>query len=205
MKKLMKTLVAASFAVLLLGCWTFTNVPGGQQAEYGRIETDSDVIQFLAFSDDPDVCAIAIQNKQSQYPARYALLLDGPAREAMREALTKYESWKGLAQENQTAIVKTITKLELQQMFYQHGGWRDAGDREISLLFYSSIDDNGNQSFSLELKPYVWRGFYRVYGQDSLVLSDDQAITLGDLLSENALKDGYQKAKKKQDVINMFN
>jgi hypothetical protein len=90
-------------------------------------------------------------------------------------------------------------------MYYQRGGWRDAGHREILLLFASSIDDNGKQSFSLELKPYVWRGFYRVYGRDSLVLSDDQAITFSDLLSEDALKDGYQKAKKKQDVINMFN
>jgi hypothetical protein len=205
MKKLMETLAVVAFVVLLSGCWTLSSVPSGQEAEYGRIETDNDLIQFLAFSDDPNTCAMAIQDKQSQYPARYALVLDGPAREAMRAALAKYESWKGLAQENQTAITKTITKLELQQMYYQREGWRDAGDREISLLFASSIDDNGNQSFSLELKSYVWRGFYRGYGRDSLLLSDDQAITFSDLLSEDALKDGYQKAKKKQDVINQFN
>jgi hypothetical protein len=102
MKKLIKALAAVAFAVLLSGCWTLSSVPSGQQAEYGRIETDIDLIQFLAFSDDPNTCAIAIQDKQSQYPAGYALLLDGPAREAMRAALAKYESWKGLAQENQT-------------------------------------------------------------------------------------------------------
>jgi len=93
----------------------------------------------------------------------------------------------------------------LQQIYYQRRGWRDAGDHEISLVFTSRIDDNGNQSFSLELNPYERGAFYRAYGRDYLVLSDDQAITLSDLLSEDALKGGYQKAKKKEDVINMFN
>lgn len=205
MEKLMKTLAAVAVVALLVGCSTLSGIPSGQQAEYGRIETDKDLIQFLAFSDDPNICAMAIQNRQSQYPARYAILLDGPAREALRAALTKYETWKGLAQENHTTITKTITKLELQQIYYQRRGWRDAGDHEISLVFTSRIDDNGNQSFSLELNPYERGAFYRAYGRDYLVLSDDQAITLSDLLSEDALKGGYQKAKKKEDVINMFN
>ena len=205
MERLMKTLAAIVVVALLVGCSTLSGIPSGQQAEYGRVETDTDLIQFLAFSDDQNTCAMAIQNKQSQYPARYAILLDGPAREALLAALAKYENWKGLAQENQTTITKTITQLELQQIYYQHRGWRDAGDREISLVFTSRIDDNGNQSFSLELKPYVRGAFYRAYGRDHLVLSDDQAIAFSDLLSEDALKGGYQKAKKKEDVINMFN
>ena len=42
-------------------------------------------------------------------------------------------------------------------------------------------------------------------GGDSLVLTDDQAITFSDFLSEDSLKGGYEKAKKKKHVINMFN
>ena len=92
MEKLMKTLAAVAVVALLVGCSTLSGIPSGQQAVYGRIETDTDLIQFLAFSDDPNICAMAIQNRQSQYPARYAILLDGPAREALRAALTKYET-----------------------------------------------------------------------------------------------------------------
>ena len=93
-------------------------------------------------------------------------------------------------------------------MYYQDGEWHDAGDRDISLVFTSRIDDNGNQSFFLTLKPspvFLLRAFFIVYGRDSLVLSDDQAITFSDMLQEDAVDKGYEKAKKKQDVIDMFN
>jgi len=212
MRKSTKALIAVLFATFLFRCSTLApwqSVPSGQQAEYGRIETDNMLIQFLAFSDDPGICAIAIQNKAVDYPARYAFILDEAGREALRGAFDKYERWKGIAQENQTEISKTITTLDLQQVYNRDGGgWHDAGDREVSIVFRSRVEDNGTQSFSLALKPsprYSRRWFYRVYGGDSLVLSDDQAITFSDFLSENALKAGYEKAKKKQDVINMFN
>ncbi|MGO9413437.1 MAG: hypothetical protein ACLQCB_22140 [Spirochaetia bacterium] len=211
MTKPLVAFAAVVFAVGLAGCSgmpPWKSVPSGQQAEYGRIETDKDLIQFLAFSDDPGISVIAIQNKAYRYPTRYAILLDGPAREDMRAALEKYESWKGIAQANQTEISKTISTLELQQMYYQDGEWHDAGDRDMSLVFTSRIDDNGNQSFFLTLKPspvFLLRAFFIVYGRDSLVLSDDQAITFSDMLQEAAVDKGYEKAKKKQDVIDMFN
>ena len=208
-----KTMVAlaAALVVGLAGCSSmppWKSVPSGQEAEYGRIETNRDLIQFLAFSDDPGISVIAIQNKAYRYPTRYAILLDGGAREDMRAALEKYENWKGIAQENQTEITKTITTLELPQMYYQDGGWNDAGDRDISLVFTSRIDVNGNQSFFLTLKPspvYMLRAFFLVYGRDSLVLDDDQAITFSDMLQEDAVSKGYEQAKKKQDVIDKFN
>ena len=70
MKKLMTTLAAVAFVVLLSSCSTLPNMPSGQQAEYGRVETDRDLVQFIAFSDDPEMYVLAIQNKESQYPAR---------------------------------------------------------------------------------------------------------------------------------------
>ena len=210
MKKPMVALAAAACAVILAGCSTmppWKSVPSGEQAEYGRIETNKDLIQFLVFSDDPGISVIAIQNKAYRYPTRYAILLDGPAREAMRAAFEKYESWKGIAQENQTEISKTITTMYLTQLYYEDGGWHDAGDREISLVFTSRIDDNGNQSFFMTLRPspvFLLRSFFLVYGRDSLVLNDDEALTFSDLLQEDAVNRGYEKAKKKQDVINLF-
>jgi len=211
MKKPMLALAAAACAVLLAGCGTlppWKSVPSGQQAEYGRIETNKDLIQFLAFSDDPGISVIAIQNKAYRYPSRYALVLDAGAREAMRAAFEKYESWKGIAQENQTEISKTITTMDVTQLYYQDGDWHDAGDREISLIFTSRIDDNGTQGFYLTLRPspvFMMRAFFLVYGRDSLILSDDEALTFSDLLQEDAVNRGFEKAKKKQDVINMFN
>jgi hypothetical protein len=207
----MMALSAGVIVAALAGCGTmppWKSVPSGQQAEYGRIETNRDLIQFLAFSDDPGISVIAIQNKAYRYPTRYAILLDGPARDSMRAAFEKYETWKGIAQENQTQITKTITTLELPQMYYEDGGWHDAGDRDISLVFTSRIDDNGNQSFFMTLKPspvFMLRFFFVVYGRDSMVLTDDQTMTFSDMLQEEAVDAGYQKAKKKQDVIDMFN
>ena len=75
MKKPIPAVAAAAFVVLLVGCSTlppWKSVPSGQQAEYGRIETNRDLIQFLAFSDDPGISVIAIQNKAYRYPSRYA-------------------------------------------------------------------------------------------------------------------------------------
>jgi hypothetical protein len=210
MTKPMMALAAGAFVAALAGCSTlppWKSVPSGQQAEYGRIETNRDLIQFLAFSDDPGISVIAIQNKAYRYPTRYAILMEGPARADMRAALEKYENWKGIAQANQTEISKTITTLELEQMYFEDGEWHDAGDREISLVFTSRIDENGNQSFFLTLKPspvFLLHAFFVVYGRDSLVLNDDQAITLSEMLQEDAVQQGYQKAKKKQDVIDMF-
>ena len=210
MTKPMMALAAGAFIAVLAGCSTlppWKSVPSGQQAEYGRIETNRDLIQFLAFSDDPGISVIAIQNKAYRYPTRYAILMDGPARADMRAALEKYENWKGIAQANQTEISKTITTLELEQMYYEDEEWHDAGDREISLVFTSRIDENGNQSFFLTLKPspvFLLRAFFVVYGRDSLVLTDDQAITFSEMLQEDAVQQGYEKAKKKQDVIDMF-
>jgi hypothetical protein len=210
MTKPMMALVAGALVAALAGCSTlppWKSVPSGQQAEYGRIETNRDLIQFLAFSDDPGISVIAIQNKAYRYPTRYAILMDGPARADMRAALEKYENWKGIAQANQTEISKTITTLELEQMYYEDEEWHDAGDREISLVFTSRIDENGNQSFFLTLKPspvFLLRAFFVVYGRDSLVLTDDQAITFSEMLQEDAVQQGYEKAKKKQDVIDMF-
>jgi len=211
MTKSLKALAALVLVAGLAGCSgmpPWKSVPTGQQSEYGRIETNKDLIQFLAFSDDPGISVIAIQNKAYRYPTRYAILLDGPSRGDMRAAMEKYENWKGIAQSNQTQITKTITTLELPQMYYQDGEWHDAGDREISLVFTSRVDDNGNQTFFLTLKPspvFLLRAFYVVYGRDSLVLSDDEAITFTDMLQEDAVDKGYEKAKKKQDVIDMFN
>ena len=211
MTKPMMALVAGIFAAALAGCGTmppWKSVPSGQQAEYGRIETNRDLIQFLAFSDDPGISVIAIQNKAYRYPTRYAILLDGGSRGDLRAAFEKYETWKGIAQENQTQISKTITTLELPQMYYQDGNWHDAGDRDISLVFTSRIADNGDQSFFMTLKPspvFMLRAFFLVYGRDSLVLNDDQTMTFSDMLQEEAVNAGYEKAKKKQDVIDMFN
>ena len=66
MTKPLVAFAAVVFAVGLAGCSgmpPWKSVPSGQQAEYGRIETDKDLIQFLAFSDDPGISVIAIQNK----------------------------------------------------------------------------------------------------------------------------------------------
>ncbi len=204
-------IAAAGLALSLAGCGTmppWKSVPTGEQAEYGRIETSRDLLQFLAFSDDPGISVIAIQNKGYRYPARYAILFDQPARDALRSALEKYDTWKNIAWENQTEITKEITTLGLEQMYFEDGGWHDAGDRDLSLVFTARSDPTAGMKFYLTLKPssvFMMRPFFVVYGRDSLILSDDEVRTLSDLMQEDAVDQGYQKAKKKQDVINMFN
>jgi hypothetical protein len=196
MKGTLFALATAACAVLLASCSTlppWKSVPTGQQAEYGSVETDTDLIQFIAFSDDEGITALGIKNKEYTSPARYAILLDAPARGALKEACEKYENWKDIAQKNQTEITKTIATLDLTQMYYQEGGWHDAGDLEISLVFTSTIDDSGTQSISLSLKPspiYMRRSFFRMYGREPLVLRDDQVKAFSDLLQEDAVNNG---------------
>ena len=211
MNKPLMALAAAALTASLAACGTmppWKSVPTGEQAEYGRIETGKDLIQFLAFSDDPGISVIAIQNKGYRYPSRYAILLDQPARETLRGALEKYQNWKNIAWENQTEITKTITTLSLEQMYYEDKEWHDAGDRDISLVFTARTDPNGGMRFFLTLKPspvFMLRAFFLVYGRDSMILNDDQVGTFTEFVQEDAVDQGYQKAKKKEDVINLFN
>ena len=210
MKKLLVALAAPALVYSLAACGSlppWQTVPTGQQAEYGRIETPRDLIQFLAFSDDPGISVIAIQNSEYRLPGRYAILLDQPAREAMRAGLAMYENWRSIAQENTTEITKTITTLSLTQMYYRDGGWHDAGDRDISLVFTSRIDPDGRQQSFLTLRPspvFMLRAFLLVYGRDSLILNDDQVGAFTEVMQEDAVDRGYQKARKKQDVIDLF-
>lgn len=126
----------------------------------------------------------------------------------MRGALEKYENWKNIAWENQTEITKTITTLNLEQMYFEDKEWHDAGDRDLSLVFTARTSPDGGMKFFLTLKPspvFLLRAFFLVYGRDSMILNDDQVGTFNELMQEDAVDRGYQKAKKKEDVINMFN
>ena len=211
MKKALSVALVALFASLLAACSTLApwkSVPSGQQSEYGRIVTGRSVIQFISFSDDPGISVLAVQSKSYRSSHRYAILLDGHAREELRAACEKFEKWRDLARANETEITRTIVTLDVTQMYEAEREWHDAGGREISLVFTSRVDSGGNQKITLTLKPspvFMFRSLFMVYGRDFLVLDEDQAAQFSDLIQEDAVDSGYQKAKKRQDVIDMFN
>ena len=123
------------------------------QAEYGRIETSGNLIQFLAFSNNPDVAVIAIQNKEYHAAGRLFILLDRLARKALRAAVQKYETWRKITQGKLTRSSKPLSTLELAQLSYQNGRWHDEGALDISIVVASRSDVGANQKGFLNAQP----------------------------------------------------
>ena len=198
----MRRLTAFFFlSVLLAGCSTlppWKPVPDGQAVVYGQIEDARRALSFMAFANDPGIIAIAVENRFSNL-TRYGMIVDQPARASFLEAVAKYQEWSKLAAENQVEITREISTITLPQMFRRGDGWEAEGSRDVTFVFNSRLDESGVPRISLLMRT---RSFF--YGVDQVLLTDDQATDLATFLSEDQVNAGYQKAKKKQDTLDMF-
>jgi hypothetical protein len=199
----MRRLTAFLFLSLLLaGCSTlppWKTVPDGQAVVYGQIEDSRRALSFMAFANDPGIIAIAVENRFSGFTPRYGMIVDEPARTSFQEAIAKYKEWSQLAADNQVEITREITTITLPQMFRHGDAWEAEGSRDVTFVFNSRLDQSGAPRISLLLRT---RSFF--YGVDQVLLTDQQAADLSDYLSSEQVSAGYQKAKKKQDTLDMF-
>ena len=173
MKRLSFAIFVGISVALIIGCATlppWKPVPTGQSAVYGKIEDDNGLFQFIAFSDDPGIVAIAVGYSFGRSAPHYALLLDRPGRNAVKAALSKYLEWAGLALENRVEITKEITTTSLPQMLRSGNSWQAEGTRDLGFIFVSRIDASGEQEISL-----VMRSSSFLYGRDQFMLNDQQA------------------------------
>jgi len=202
MKRLSFVFLVGTALALVIGCSTlppWKPVPAGQSAIYGKIEDTNALIQFIAFSDDPGILAIAVGYGFGRSAPHYALLVDRPGRDTMKAALSKYLTWAGLAAENRVEITKEITTTVLPQMLPSGNSWQAEGTRELAFIFISRFDKNGEQRISLVLRSSSF-----LYGRDQFMLNDQQARQFGSLLQDDAVETGFTEAKRKQDTIDMF-
>jgi hypothetical protein len=189
-------------SILLAGCTTlppWKPVPSGSSVVYGQIEDSRRAIAFVAWSDDPGIIAITMENRFGGWSPRYAMIVDQPARNSMREALAKYDEWSRLAVENGVEITREITSVTLPQMFYRSKGWEAEGERQVTFVFRSTLGDSSTPRTALLIRS---RSFF--YGSDQAVLSTDQAADFSRYLEDEEIAMGYQQAKKKQDTMDMF-
>lgn len=196
-------LVVVSLAIALLAaCSTlppWKQVPTGSSVVYGQIEDSRRAISFLAWSDDPGIIAITMENRFGGWSPRYGMVVDQPARAAMREALAKYDDWSKLAQENGVEITREINSVTLPQMFYRSKGWEAEGERQVTFVFRSTLGDSSTPRTTLLIRT---KSFF--YGSDQATLSNDQAADFARYLEDEEISMGYQQAKKKQDTLDMF-
>jgi hypothetical protein len=199
----MRHLTALLFlSVLLAGCSTlppWKQVPDGQAVVYGQIEDSRRALTFMAFANDPGIVAIAVENRFNGFSPRYGMIVDEPARTSFQEAIAKYQEWSKLATDNQVEITREISTITLPQMFRRGDTWEAEGTREVTFVFNSRLDQSGAPRISLLMRT---RSFF--YGMDQVLLTDNQAADLGNYLSTDQVDAGYQKAKKKQDTLDMF-
>jgi len=189
-------------SILLAGCTTlppWKPVPSGSSVVYGQIEDSRRAIAFVAWSDDPGIIAITVENRYGGWSPRYGMIVDQPARITIREALSKYEDWSKLAVENGVELTKEITSVTLPQMFLRGKGWEAEGERQVTFVFRSSLGDSPTPRTSLVMRT---RSFF--YGSDQAVLDNDQAADFLRYLDDEEIAMGYQQAKKKQDTLDMF-
>jgi hypothetical protein len=84
-------------------------------------------------------------------------------------------------------------------MFRRGDTWEAEGSRDVTFVFNSRLDQSGAPRISLLMRT---RSFF--YGVDQVLLTDEQAADLSSYLSAEQVNAGYQKAKKKQDTLDMF-
>ena len=189
-------------SALLAGCTTlppWKQVPTGSSVVYGQIEDSRRAIAFVAYSDDPGIIAITVENRFGGWSPRYGMIVDQPARTSIKEALAKYEEWSRLAVDNGVEITREITSVTLPQMFLRNKGWEAEGERQVTFVFNSRLGDSSTPRTSLVMRT---KSFF--YGSDQAVLSNDQAADFSRYLDEEEIAMGYHQAKKKQDTLDMF-
>jgi len=200
--RIKSALLAISLGLLLVSCTTlppWKQVPTGSSVVYAQIEDSRRAISFLAWSDDPGIIAITMENHFGGWTPRYGLVVDQPARNAIREALAKYEEWSKLAVENGVELTREITSVTLPQMFYRSKGWEAEGERDVTFVFRSTLADSSTPRTTLLVRT---RSFF--YGSDQAALSTDQAADFARYLEDDEIAMGYQQAKKKQDTLDLF-
>ena len=147
----------------------------------------------------PGISAISVEYKFGRYAPRYTLLVDKPARDALKEALAKYRQWATVAAGQGVEITKEITTLTVPQMTRNGSGWITAGSRELVLTFSSRFTADGAQQIALLMRSSTFFS-----GRDQVAFSDEQARSFDGLLQDERVNQGYEQAKKKQDTIDMF-
>ena len=200
----MKALLAviALGSVLLAGCSTlppWKATPTGSSVVYGQIEDSRRAIAFLAWSDDPGIITITVENRYGGWSPRYGMVVDQPARVSLREALAKYQEWSRLAVDNGVEITREITSVTLPQMFLRSKGWEAEGERQVTFVFNSRLGDSSTPRTSLVMRT---KSFF--YGSDQAVLNNDQVADFSRYLDDEEIAAGYHQARKKQDTLDMF-
>ena len=189
-------------SLLLVGCSTlppWKPVPTGSSVVYGQIEDSRRALAFLAWSDDPGIITITVENRFGGWSPRYGMVVDQPARTSMREALAKYDEWSKLAVDNGVEITREITTVTLPQMFLRGKGWEAEGERQVTFVFSSRLGDSSTPRTTLVIRT---KSFF--YGSDQAVLSNDQVADFTRYLEDEEIAMGYHQARKKQDTLDMF-
>jgi hypothetical protein len=189
-------------ALLAVGCSTlppWKSAPSGQSAIYGTIEDKNTLLRFMAFADDPGIAAISVEYKFGRGAPRYTLLADKFVRDALREVFSKYREWSSVAAEKNVEITKEISTLTVTQLVRRGGEWDSAGSRDLTFVFTSRIDANGSQQIFMVMRSSSFFG-----GRDQVALSDSQARDFDSFVDDENVMKGYDEAKKKQDIIDLF-
>ena len=203
MKKTHVGLLVFAAALALASCETlppWKSMPTGSSAVYGQIQDFRRALSFVAYSDDPGIIAVTVENREGFYSSRYGMIIDQPARNAIRDTLVKYQDWARLAEDNKVEITKEITTVTLPQILMRRNGWEGEGERQVTFVFSARM--SGPSDAPRTTLVMRTRSFF--YGSDQITLTDQQAGDFYNYLKDEEIDVGYQQAKKKQDALEMF-
>jgi hypothetical protein len=202
----MKTIRGAALvlagALVLASCTTlppWKPLPTGSSVVYGQIEDFRRGIAFVAWSDDPGIITVTVENRTDFFNTRYGMVIDQPARVTLREILAKYDEWAKLAVDNQVEITREINSVTLPQMLMRNRGWEAEGERQMTFVFNARLGASSTPRTTLVIRT---SSFF--YGSDQVTLNDQQASDFAKYLDEDEINTGYQQAKKKQDALDLF-
>ena len=188
--------------LLVAGCSTlppWKSAPTGQMAVYGKIEDNSTLLRFIAFSDDQGIAAVSVEYKFGRGAPRYTLMADKGVRDALRDVFSKYREWSSVAQEKSVEITKEISTLTVTQLVLHGKDWDADGSRDLTFVFTSRFDANGSQQIFMIMRSTAFFG-----RRDQVTLSDSQVHDFDSFQQDESVDKGYDEAKKKQETIDLF-
>ncbi len=186
----------------LVSCATlppWKSMPTGSSVTYGQIQDFRRAVSFVAWSDDPGIITLTVENREDFFNSRYGVIVDQPARATIREALSKYVEWARLAVDNQVEITREINSVTLPQILLRRNGWEAEGERQVAFVFNARLGASNTPRTTLVIRS---RSFF--YGSDQIVLDDQQVGDFARYMEDDQIDAGYQQAKKKQDALELF-
>ncbi|MBZ0190101.1 MAG: hypothetical protein K8F34_00245 [Candidatus Kuenenia stuttgartiensis] len=189
--------------------FVFSVFSGLVQAEYLQYRSDirpkyyNDVWQNQSelatrIDYDPDKNQFAFYIKENLYLTSFKLSREQA--DSLIAAIDKYKEWNLKASKNGVTLEKEISKVEVSNTSWKLGDDWDFGGKSILIISFFSQSKQRHQLVVSFLKWIDRFNEFSTHTPETLYFDYDEAIKLKNALSEKAIPEFLEKAKKQAEI-----